>query len=153
MALAGDPAKDSDHLGDVLYSSAKEYCMILKRSCTIALLLGLICLAGTAWAETLSLTLATPPLVAEGVNQIQCHLVNVSSEERSVVIEVFAPDGTLLLSDGGTLNPGASAVVSVPASTSPRYCKFVVEGWYVHFRGSIAVRMPGLGSLGALPAR
>ena len=127
--------------------------MILKRSCIFAILLALVWLAGTARAETFSITLVTPPLVAEGVNQLQCHLVNVSGEGRSVVIEVLAQDGTVLLTDGGTLDPGEAAVVTVPASASSRYCKFLVEGWRVHFRGSIAVRVPGLGSLSTLPAQ
>ena len=126
--------------------------MILKRSCTFAILLGLLWLAGTARAETFSITLVTPPLVAEGDSQLQCHLVNVSGEGRSVVIEVLAQDGTVLLTDGGTLDPGEAAVVTVPASASPRYCKFIVEGFRVDFRGSIAVRVPGFGSLGALLA-
>jgi hypothetical protein len=126
--------------------------MILKRGCTFAILLGLLWLAGTARAETFSITLVTPPLVAEGVNQLQCHLVNVSGEGRSAVIEVLAQDGTVLETDGGTLDPGEAAVVTVPASASSRYCKFIVEGLRVDFRGSIAVRVPDLGSLSALPA-
>jgi len=127
--------------------------MILERSCTFAMMLGLVWLAGTAQAETFSITLVTPPLVAEGSSQLQCHLVNVSGEGRSAVIEVLAQDGTVLITDGGTLDPGEAAVVTVPASSSPRYCKFLVEGWRVHFRGSIAVRVPGQGSLSTLPAQ
>ena len=106
--------------------------MILKRSGTLALLLGLVWVTGAAPAVTFSTTLY---------------------EARTVTIEVRAPDGTVLTTVGGTLNAGDAAVATVASSASPRYCKFLVEGWRVHFRGSIVVRMPGLGSLSALPAQ
>jgi hypothetical protein len=127
--------------------------MILKRSGTFALLLGLVWVTGAAPAVTFSTTLVTPPLAPEGDNVLECHLVNVSDEARTVAIEVRAPDGTVLTTVGGTLNAGDTAAAMVASSASPRYCKFLVEGWRVHFRGSIVVRMPGLGSLSALPAQ
>jgi hypothetical protein len=131
----------------------KEHRMILKQSSVLALLLGLVWVAGAAAAVTFSTTLVTPPLAPEGDNVLECHLVNVSDEARTVTIEVHAQDGTVLTTVGGTLNAGDAAVATVGASASPRYCKFLVEGGRVHFRGSIVVRMPGLGSLSALPAQ
>jgi molybdopterin biosynthesis enzyme MoaB len=127
--------------------------MILKRSCTFALLLGLIWVARAAPAVMFSTRLVTPPLAAEGQNVLECHLINVSDEVRTAAIEVLAQDGTVLATGGGTLNPGDATVTTVPPSASARYCRFLVEGWRAHFRGSIVVRMPGLGSLSALPAQ
>jgi hypothetical protein len=127
--------------------------MTLKRSCTFALLLGLVWVAKALPEVTFSTTLVTPPLVAEGQNVLECHLVNVSDEARSTAIEVRAQDGTVLATDGRTLDPGDTAVATVPASASPRYCQFLIEGVRVHFRGAIVVRMPGLGALSALPAQ
>jgi hypothetical protein len=127
--------------------------MTLKRSCTFALLLGLVWVARATPEVTFATTLVTPPLAAEGQNVLECHLVNVSDQARTTAIEVRAQDGTVLATDGGTLNPGNATVVTVSASTFPRYCQFLIEGVRVHFRGSIVVRMPGLGSLSALPAQ
>lgn len=127
--------------------------MILKRSGIFALLLGLVWVARATSEVTFATTLVTPPLAAEGQNVLECHLVNVSNEARTTAIEVRGQDGTVLATDGGTLNPGDATVVTVPASASPRYCQFLVEGVRAHFRGAIVVRMPGLGSLSALPAQ
>ena len=127
--------------------------MILKRSALLVILLGLVWVTG-AWSEvTFSTTLITPPLAPEGNNLLECHLVNVSDEARAVTIEVRASDGTILTSIGGTLGAGDAAVVPVVAGASPRYCRFLVEGFRIQFRGSVVVRMPGLGSLSALPAQ
>ena len=127
--------------------------MTLKRSCTFALLLGLVWVARALPEVTFSTTIVTPPLAAEGQNVLECHLVNVSDEARTIAIEVRAQDGSVLATDGGTLNPGDATMATAPASASARYCRFLVEGARAHFRGSIVVRMPGLGALSALPAQ
>jgi hypothetical protein len=128
--------------------------MTMKRISTFALLLGLVLVAGAAAGVTVTVftTLFTPPLVPEGQNVLDCYLVNVSDQERQATIEVLNQDGTPLNSVGVTLNPGAEAVATVPASASPRYCKFQIEGTRLHFRASILVRQPGVGSISALPA-
>jgi hypothetical protein len=127
--------------------------MILKRGALFAILLGLVWVTGAASEVTFSTILVTPPLAPEGNNVLECHLVNVSDEARTVTIEARAQDGTVLTSIGGTLNAGDAAVATVAAGASPRYCKFLVEGFRIHFRGSIVVRMPGLGFLSALSAQ
>jgi hypothetical protein len=139
-ALAADPWR-------------KEYLMKLKRICMFTLLLGLVSVAGATSEITFLNSFFTPPLVAEGQNLLECHVVNVSDEVRSATIEVRSQDGSVLATGGGTLNPGDETAAIVPGSASPRYCKFLVEGSRLHFRASIMVRMPGLGSVGVLPAQ
>ncbi len=111
--------------------------MITNRRLTFALLAGLILIAWAAHATTLF----TPPLVPDGDNQLDCYLLNVSGQTLSASIEVLTHEGVVL-----------EAVASVLADEQPRYCKFVVEGNKLHFRGSILVRQPGVGSVSALSA-
>lgn len=122
--------------------------MSMKNVFLLTLVLGLTSLAGAAQAATLF----TPPLVPDGENQLDCYLVNVSDQVRQATIEVRNRDGVVLESVEVTLKPGAEAVATVLAGELPRYCGFVVEGGRSHFRASILVRQPGVGSISALAA-
>jgi hypothetical protein len=112
-----------------------------------ALALGLL-LTAPAHAATL----ISPPLVAEGENFFDCYLVNVSKKSRSVLIEVFSREGAVVESVETTLGPGEEDVARATSELLPRYCKFTVQGDKQHFRGSVLVRQPGVGSISALPA-
>lgn len=122
--------------------------MVRNHKLTFALLAGLMLMAWTAHATTLF----TPPLVPDGDNQLDCDLLNVSGQTRSATIQVLTREGVVLESVDVTLHPGTEAVASVLADEQPRYCKFAVEGNKLHFRGSIVVRQPGVGSVSALSA-
>ncbi|HXH12441.1 MAG TPA: hypothetical protein VNP04_22070 [Alphaproteobacteria bacterium] len=122
--------------------------MVTNRRLTFALLAELMLIAWAAHATTLF----TPPLVPDGDNQLDCYLLNVSGQTRSATIEVLTREGRVLESIDVTLHSGTEAVASVLADAQPRYCKFVVEGNKLHFRGSILVRQPGVGSVSALSA-
>lgn len=102
-------------------------------------------------------TLFTPPLVPDGVNQLDCYIINVSDKERTVTIEVRNREGeTVLPPVTVTLQPGEERVAVAPASDvpsdAPRYCKFIVEGNPSNYRASVLVEEPGVGSISALPA-
>jgi hypothetical protein len=56
--------------------------MTRKQNFTVALLLGLVLVAGAAHA----VTLCTPSLVPDGENQLDCYLVNVSNKLREATI-------------------------------------------------------------------
>jgi hypothetical protein len=122
--------------------------MITKRISTFPTLLGLVFIAAAAQAATLF----TPPLVPLGTNQLDCYLVNISDQIRTATIDVLNRSGEVLNSVPVTLNPGEEKVATVLASEEPRYCKFVVDGSRIHFRGTVLVRQEGVGSISALPA-
>jgi hypothetical protein len=122
--------------------------MTRKRIFTVALLLGLVLVAGAAYAAMLF----TPPLVPLGTNQLDCYLVNVSDRVREATIQVLNRDGEVLKSVDVALDPGAEEVATVEANELPRYCRFIVDGGKNHFRASILVRKDGDGSISALSA-
>jgi hypothetical protein len=101
------------------HTDRKENTMTMQRILTFPLLLGLVLMAGAAYA----VTLFTPPLVPNGNNQLDCYLVNVSDRVREATIEVRNRDGEVLKSVAVTLDPGTEEVASVEADEQPRYCK------------------------------
>jgi hypothetical protein len=110
-----------------------------------ALALGL---AGAAQAATL----VSPPLVPDGDNVLDCYLVNVGTQPRSVTIEVFARDGSVVERVVTTLGPGEEDVARAAAELLPRYCRVTVSGRRADFRASILIRQEGVGAISALPA-
>lgn len=114
----------------------------------LAWLPGLILAVGAAEATELF----TPPLVPEGNNVLDCYLVNVSDQTRAVKIRVLNREGEVLESIETTLDPGQENVARAGSDSQPRYCQFIVEGKKSHFRASILVRKPGVGSISALSA-
>lgn len=97
-------------------------------------------------------TLVSPPLVPEGKSFLDCYLVNVTDEARTVRIEVFSRDGQVIEAVDTTLEPGEEDVARATSAEQPRYCKFIVDGTRAEFRASILVRRPGIGSISALSA-
>ena len=96
--------------------------------------------------------LVSPPLVPDGDNVLDCYLVNVGQKTRTVVIDVFARDGSVIESVATTLGPGEEDVARAEADQLPRYCRFTVTGPKSEYRASILIRQTGVGAISALPA-
>jgi len=128
--------------------------ILLHRNSTMMLLRSLAAVLAIAAAPAMAGSVPfTPPLFPDGGNQLDCYLLNVSGGEREVRIEVFTKDGVVLAGQTLTLAAGTERVVTVPAYSQPRYCKFSVDGLRSDVRGSILVREPGRGSISALAAQ
>jgi hypothetical protein len=122
---------------------------MLARPISWSVLLSALALSGVAHAATL----VTAPLVPEGNHFLDCYLVNVSEEPRAVTIQVFSREGAVIESIDTTLEPGEEDVARATSDEQPRYCKFIVDGRKLDFRGSILVRKNGVGAISALPAQ
>jgi hypothetical protein len=125
----------------------KEKAMnIFKAVATLALVFALGSSAQAA-------VLITPPLPALQGNYLECYIVNASSSTQTVEVEAVISSGAIAGSSLITLEAGAGSGISLPASAAGYYYRFTVDGASHFYRASIAVLVPDVGLISALPAQ
>lgn len=133
--------------------TTKEITMDIFRTLMISfLLIPEIAIGGMAHAAELF----TPPLEPDGTNRLDCRILNISSENRTVRTRVVDNNGTVVVDTGDfILGPGATAVAFFEANAgTPRHCHFTVQGKnpQARYRASACVFDPGVGCLAAVSA-
>jgi len=130
--------------------------MSMKVRGTITVAATVLALVGTAQGATLFTPALNVPL---GENSLECHIVNVSTQDRTVTILALDFDGVALQTVGPfTVEPGRNRFVSAPATVIndvnnfPRYCKFIVEGGKTNYRASACVFQSLVGCIATIPA-
>jgi hypothetical protein len=91
--------------------------------------------------------LTTPAVRIFSSQGLLCHLLNLTSKERTVTIEILnAPDGMQLYKNETTVAPGAFAAVTRGGPNDELlYCRFTVDAPKGKVRGAIANETTGLG--------
>ena len=109
----------------------------------IAFTMGLVlALGGTTHAGTL---FAGPFMIREG-EDVMCRATNISSQPRSVLVEILDEDGVVVANRGDeALEPMHSTFSAAPSSLEPVLCRVQVAGSRRAVRVSAIVFMRGAG--------
>jgi hypothetical protein len=119
--------------------------------------------SGAAYAATLT----SPPLTPGNGNELRCEITNLSSQARTVTIEVIgfctsacppganAGDGNILATVSpllGPLNTGFAVVADLSTpSITPHFCRYTVQGGKKTWRAS-ACALSGGTAIACAPA-
>jgi hypothetical protein len=107
----------------------------------------ILTLSGTVHAATLY----TPPLIPRESSVLECHIVNVSSETRTITVILFDSIGDIVTQSGPLpLDPKQLVIVAGPPSLEAGWCQFTVDGHALTVRASGAIYPVSSGSPAAV---
>jgi len=94
-----------------------------------------LALAATAQAAVLT----SPVVLPQGTDDIECTIVNASTQIRDVTIQVWRLNGSLVDSSAKSLEPGEETLLDAADQSAYRYCRFIVEGGKTNFRAAACI--------------
>jgi hypothetical protein len=119
---------------------------------TIRILAFSVVVAITTSVAAQAAVLATQPVFVDDGEVFYCKIVNISTKERQVTVEILGSTGSVVDSATSTLEAGGTTALSETGGFENRWCRFIIAGSRKLFRAGASLG-DGSSDFFAVPAQ